>query len=74
MYSESMMTVIDNMSDPTRCNQMKYVEFLVFLCRIAHEHYESTEHKHELLYLKLDHLLPSFLGTINLDCIFLFGE
>ena len=47
MYAESMMTIEDNMSDPTRDNQMSYVEFLVFLCRIAHGHYEVSEDKDE---------------------------
>ena len=39
IYAESMMTIIDTITDQTKPNQMKYVEFLVFLCRIAHEHY-----------------------------------
>ena len=41
---------------------MKFVEFLVFLCRIAHEHYMKTVYKEELLYIKLDHLMPSYLA------------
>ena len=53
---------------------MKYVEFLVFLCRITHEHYESTVHRGELLHVKLDHMLPHFLGYVGLDVIFQFGE
>ena len=53
---------------------MKYVEFIVFLCRIAHEHYETTPHRGELLYIKLDHLIPNFLGFVNLDPIFQFNE
>ena len=39
IYAESMMTIIDTIRDPVRVNQMKYVEFLIFLCRITHEHY-----------------------------------
>ena len=62
MYAESMMTIIDNMSDPRRCFKMCYVEFVVFLCRISYAHYENTPHKKELLYKKIDHLLPAFLG------------
>ena len=74
MYAESMMTVLDNMSDPIICRKMKYVEFLVFLCRVSHEHYESTEHKAEQLYKKLDHLLPKFLLYANLDPAYIFGD
>ena len=70
MYAESMMTIIDNMSVDTRNNQMKYVEFIVFICRITHEHYESTDFKTELLYKKLDHMLPAFLAYGNYEIIF----
>ena len=41
---------------------MIFVEFLVFLCRISHQHYENTPHVKELLYKKLDHLLPLYLA------------
>ena len=74
MYSECMMTILDNLSDPTICQQMKYVEFLVFLCRITHENYSSSEHHNEALYVKLDHMLPKFLDRINLECAFQYGE
>ena len=40
---------------------MKYVEFIVFLCRVSHEHYSKTKYKEELLYLKLEHLIPNYL-------------
>ena len=53
---------------------MKYVEWLVFLCRIAHEHFKGGPYEKELLYLKLDHLMPSILGYLNLLPLFLFGE
>ena len=74
MYAESMMTIIDNMRDPAINHQMKYVEFLVFLCRLTLEHYESTEHKNEAFYKKLDHLLPTFLAYASLKCNFKFKE
>ena len=74
MYAESMMTILDNMSDGQIAVKMKYVEFLVFLCRITFEHYESTPHKQEAFYKKLDHMLPQFLGYVNLEPIFLFDE
>ena len=74
MYAESMMTIEDNMSDPTICQKMSYVEFLGFLCRVTHEHYETTEHKGELLYKKLDHMLPKYLNYVRIDPGFLFND
>ena len=66
IYAESMMTIQDTIRDPMRVNQMKYVEFLVFLCRIAHEHYEKSPYRREPLYKKLDHLIPNFLSEANI--------
>ena len=74
IYAESMMTILDTISDRERNNKMMFVEFLVFLCRIAHEHYESTPYKGELNYLKLDHLMPAILNVFNLTPAFLFNE
>ena len=53
---------------------MKYVEFLVFLCRIAYEHYRKTPYHKELLYLKLDQCMGSFLAFLMLQPNFLFKE
>ena len=53
---------------------MKFVEFIVFVCRIAHEHYNGSPYHNELLYLKLDHLMPSFLAYLSMSPAFLFGE
>ena len=53
---------------------MSYVEFLVFLCRITHEHYETTEHKNEEFFKKVDHMLPMFLDYVGLKCDFQFHE
>jgi hypothetical protein len=74
IYAESMMTIIDTIRDPTRPKQMKYVEFIVFLCRIAHEHYKGGPYEKEFLYLKLDHLMPAMLDYLNLQALFLFEE
>ena len=62
IYSESMQTIVDRIRDLTRVHQMQYVEFLVFLCRITHQHYEGTEHKKEPLYKKLDHKMDLLLS------------
>merc|ERR1712226_1772238 len=74
MYAESMQTIVDNMSDPTRPKQMNYVEFLVFICRITYEHYQTTEHKDEEFYMKLDHLLAIMLDQSNIKIEFQFGD
>ena len=74
IYAESMMTIQDTIRDPTRPNQMKYVEFLVFLCKSAYEYYRNTPYHGELLYLKLDKLMPAFLAYMNLMPNFLFGD
>ena len=62
------------MRDPTRPNQMKFVEFIVFVCRICHEHYCKTDKKKELLFLKIDHLMPKLLEPNKLVPIFSFNE
>lgn len=74
IYAESMMTMIDPIRDPTKTIQMKYVEFLVFICRISFEHYQGGPYEKELLYLKLDHLMPALLAYLNLQPQFLFSE
>ena len=53
---------------------MSYVEFLVFLCRIAYYHYDKTPYREELLFLKLEHLMPDFCAFLGLQPAFLFGE
>lgn len=74
IYAESMQTIQDTIRDQTRPNMMKFVEFLVFLCRISEEHYKNSPYEGELLYLKLEHLMSRFLSPLNLSCLFLFGE
>lgn len=53
---------------------MRFVEFIVFICRISHQHYSKTKYKDELLYLKLEHLIPKYLEQFGLNPVFLFGE
>jgi hypothetical protein len=75
IFGESMMTIIDTVRDPTRPNQMKYVEFIVFICRVCHEHYEKkADYKSELLHLKIDHLMPNLLEPNKLQRMFTFDE
>ena len=53
---------------------MKFVEFVVFLCRVCYEHYRGSPYENEMLYLKIEKLLPKFLAIMHLDPLFLFGE
>lgn len=53
---------------------MRYAEFLVFLCRIAYEHYRNTPYHNELMYLKIDKMLPTFLFPNNLNQAFTFND
>ena len=51
--------------------QMKYVEFLLFICRLAHELYAGTKEGKELqLYEKIENLLDPLLATVRLKKIF----
>ena len=53
---------------------MKFVEFLVFICRIAFERYRDSPYESEHMYLKLEKTLPQFLESMNLVPMFLFYE
>lgn len=53
---------------------MKFVEFLVFLCRIVYEHYRGTPYENEMMYLKLEKIIPKMLDVLYLQPLFLFGE
>ena len=69
-----MQTLVDTIIDQERPNQMKFVEFLVFLCRCAFEHYNGTPYENEMMYLKLEKLLPQMLAPMNVSPLFLFYE
>lgn len=74
IFAESMQTILDTIIDQDRPNQMKYVEFLVFLARCSYQHYVNTPYENELMYLKLEKTLPVYLNVINLQPLFLFYE
>ena len=42
-YVESLMSRVDTMKDQRMAKQMRFVEFLVFIARIAHEIYINTK-------------------------------
>ena len=48
-YAESMMSRIDTLSDLSALQQMKYVEFIVFIARVSHEVYKNTKQEVQLL-------------------------
>ena len=74
-YAESMMSRIDTLSDTTSLLQMKFVEFLVLLCRASHEVYIGTAQESLELHVKLDAVLKKVLDTAGLVPIFtLKGE
>lgn len=74
IYAESMMTLIDTIINRDMLNQMKMVEFFVFLCRISFEHYRGTPYENELMYLKLEKTVPMYLNYLQLTPNFLFNE
>lgn len=53
---------------------MKFVEFIVFICRICHEHYSKTEYAEELLHLKINALMPQLLSSLNVPPLFVSDE
>lgn len=62
-YAESMMSKIDTMSDLSSLEQMKYVEFLVFISRVSHEIYKTHAKHYWGCHLKIDRVLDAILGT-----------
>jgi len=46
---------------------MKYVEFIVFIARVAHEVYKNTKQENIGLHLKIDKILKPLLSTIYLE-------
>lgn len=53
---------------------MKFVEFMVFICRISHEHYSKTDYVEELLHLKVNYLMPLLVSPLNLLPLFVSDE
>ena len=73
-YVESMMTRVDTMSDLSVLQQMKYVEFIVFIARLAYEIYRDTKQEGIGLHLKCDKTLPPLLETVGATIVFSFKE
>ena len=66
IYAESLQTLQDNIRQRERTKEMRYPEFLIFLCRIAYEHYRQTPYHNELMYLKIDKMMGTYLDILNL--------
>ena len=73
IYVESMMTIVDTVRDQMRPNMMKFVEFIVFICRISAEHFKGTQHEQEPLSLKIDNLMPKYCAPFFLEPAFTNG-
>jgi len=68
------MTRVDTMSDLSVLQQMKYVEFIVFIARLSYEIYKGTKQEGIGLHLKSDKVLPPLLDTVNAAIVFSFKE
>lgn len=66
------MSRVDTMKDPKMAKQMRYVEFLVFVARVAHEIYNGTKQEGMELQDKIESILDPLLETAGLVKIFSF--
>ena len=73
-YAESLMTRIDTLSDLSVMQQMKYVEFLCFISRIAHELYKGTKQESIGLHFKIDAIMTPIFDAYNEHKLFSFKE
>merc|ERR1712166_405345 len=68
-----MIVLVDTIKTP-RQKEMQPWEFLVFICRMTYEHYQNTPYKDELMHIKLEKMLPSWLAPVFQSVVFEFGE
>ena len=74
IFYESLITPPDTLNPKNkRMEEMRVDEFLVFICRITHEHYKQTPYKDEKLYIKLDKMLPIWLSPVYATPDFVLG-
>ena len=72
-FNESLMSRIDTMSDQSTNVQMSFVEFLVFLARIANEVWDTESDAYDKpLHIKIDRLLQAIFSAFNLTKLFSF--
>ena len=68
------MSKIDTMSDLSSLEQMKYVEFLVFISRVSHEIYKTHAKHYWGCHLKIDRILDAILATQNMTKMWGFKD
>ena len=61
------MSRVDTLSNTTTLLNMSFAEFLVFLCRAAHEAYIGTAEETQPLQVKLDAVLKKVLESVGLE-------
>ena len=64
IFYESLLCITDTIRTK-RMEEMQPWEFLVFICRITFEYYKNTVYKSELMYVKLEKLLPIWLAPVQ---------
>jgi len=65
-YVESQMSHMDPRKNLTAAKQIRYVEFIIFIGRLAHELYLGSKEEELPLHIKIDRILNPLLGTANL--------
>lgn len=73
-YAESLSTRIDTLTDLSVMQQMKHVEFICWISRLAHEVYLETKLNKLGLHLKVDLLLTKIFEKHGLTKNFSFKE
>jgi len=71
-YAESLMTRIDTLSDLSIMQQMRYVEFLCFIARIAHQIYDGTKQESQGLHIKIDMIMTPLFDAFQQTKLFTF--
>ena len=64
-YAQALMSIIDPVKDQTRSTQMKYVEYLEFIGRIAFEYFRDTPEESLELQHKIDQILNPLFKVVN---------
>ena len=68
-FSDSKMTLIDTMKNPINNTKLSFTEFLVFLCRVAHENPKGED-----MNEKINQMLPIMLKPYGLTLESIQGE
>lgn len=74
IYAESLMSRIDTLSDLSVMQQMRYVELICFVPRLAHEVYQEGKNVDAPLHLKIDMLTNQIFEAYNEQKLFSFKD